>query len=109
MCKEELTMTQKSANIYARIEPDIKKQAEDILSSLGLSASSAINMFYKQIILKKGIPFDVTLNSNKPVDISLMSEEELSAELEKGYNQIAEGKVRSAKEAFADLYKKYDL
>ena len=102
-------MTQKSANIYARIEPDIKKQAEDILSSLGVSASSAINMFYKQIILKKGIPFDVTLNSNKPADISLMSEEELSAELEKGYNQIAEGKVRSAKEAFADLYKKYDL
>ena len=102
-------MTQKSANIYARIEPDTKKQAEDILSSLGVSASSAINMFYKQIILKKGIPFDVTLNSNKPVDISLMSEEELSAELEKGYNQIAEGKVRSAKEAFADLYKKYDL
>ena len=108
MCKEELTMTQKSANIYARIEPDIKKQAEDILSSLGVSASSAINMFYKQIILKKGIPFDVTLNS-KPVDISLISEEELSAELEKGYNQISEGKARSAKEAFADLYKKYDL
>ena len=56
-------MTQKSANIYARIEPDIKKQAEDILSSLGVSASSAINMFYKQIILKKGIPFDITLNT----------------------------------------------
>lgn len=102
-------MTQKSANIYARIEPDIKKQAEDILSSLGVSASSAINMFYKQIILKKGIPFDITLNTAKLADISLLSEEELSAELEKGYNQIAEGKVRSAKEAFADLYKKYDL
>lgn len=102
-------MTQKSANIYARIEPDIKKQAEDILSSLGVSASSAINMFYKQIILKKGIPFDITLNAAKPADISLLSEEELSAELEKGFNQIAEGKVRSAKEAFADLYKKYDL
>lgn len=102
-------MTQKSANIYARIEPDIKKQAEDILSSLGVSASSAINMFYKQIILKKGIPFDITLNTAKPADISLLSQEELSAELEKGFNQIAEGKVRSAKEAFADLYKKYDL
>lgn len=102
-------MTQKSANIYAKIEPDIKKQAEDILSSLGVSASSAINMFYKQIILKKGIPFDITLNTAKPADISLLSQEELSAELEKGFNQIAEGKVRSAKEAFADLYKKYDL
>ena len=99
-------MAQKSANIYARIEPDIKKQAEDILSSLGLSASSAINLFYKQIILKKGIPFDITLNTNKPVDISLLSEEELSAELEKGYNQIVEGKARSSKEAFADLIKK---
>ena len=79
------------------------------LTNTGVSASSAINMFYKQIILKKGIPFDITLNTAKPTDISLLSEEELSAELEKGFNQIAEGKVRSAKEAFADLYKKYDL
>ena len=38
-------MTQKTANIYVRIEPDIKKQAEDILSSLGVSASSAITYF----------------------------------------------------------------
>ena len=106
---EGLTMTQKTANIYVRIEPDVKKEAEEILSSLGVSASNAINMFYKQIILRKGIPFDVTLNSAKPVDISSMSEDELSAELEKGYKQIAEGKVRSAKEAFADLYKKYSL
>ena len=87
----------------------LAEQAEDILSSLGVSAYSAINMFYKQIIIKKGIPFDITLNTAKPADISLLSEEELSAELEKGFNQIAEGKVRSAKEAFADLYKKYDL
>ena len=56
-------MTQKSANIYARIEPDIKKQAEDILSSLGVSASSAINMFYispkywmQQIVFREMIP-----------------------------------------------------
>ena len=102
-------MTQKSANINARIEPDVKKEAEDILASLGVSASSAINMFYKQIILRRGIPFDITLQKTKPADISMMSETELSKELEKGYKQIAEGKVRSAKEAFADLYKKYDL
>ena len=102
-------MTQKTANIYVRIEPDIKKQAEDILSSLGVSASSAINMFYKQIILKKAIPFDISLQGTKPLDISGLSEAELSSELEKGYSQIVEGKVKSAKEAFADLYKKYDL
>ena len=47
----------KTANLYARIEPDVKEEAEQILSSLGISVSNAINMFYKQIILQKGIPF----------------------------------------------------
>ena len=102
-------MTQKTANIYVRIEPDIKKQAEEILSSLGVSASGAINMFYKQIILRKGIPFDVSLSDFRVTNMSGMNEAELSTELEKGYLQIAEGKARSAREAFADLYKKYDL
>ena len=102
-------MTQKSANIYVRIEPDVKKQAEDILSSLGVSASSAINMFYKQIIIRNGLPFDVSLPFSQPADISKLTEEELSSELEKGYMQITEGKVKSAKEAFASLYDKYDL
>ena len=49
----------KTANLYARIEPDVKEKAELILESLGIPASSAINMFYKQIILHRGIPFEV--------------------------------------------------
>ena len=36
----------KTANLYARIEPDVKEQAEGILSALGIPASNAINMFY---------------------------------------------------------------
>ena len=36
----------KSANLYARIEPDVKEQAEGILEALGISASNAITMFY---------------------------------------------------------------
>ena len=43
-------MAAKSANLYARIEPDVKEQAEGILATLGIPASNAINMFYKQII-----------------------------------------------------------
>ena len=38
----------KTANMYARIEPDLKSQAEAILSALGISTSNAITMFYKQ-------------------------------------------------------------
>ena len=40
-------MAAKSANLYARIEPDVKEQAEEILATLGIPASNAINMFYK--------------------------------------------------------------
>ena len=80
-------MATKSANLYARIEPEVKEQAESILSALGIPASNAINMFYKQIILQRGLPFDVKIPSSRPVDMSSLSEAELNAELEKGYKR----------------------
>ena len=88
-------MATKSANLYARIEPEVKEQAESILSALGIPASNAINMFYKQIILQRGLPFDVKIPSSRPVDMSSLSETELSAELEKGYADIKAGRTRS--------------
>ena len=56
--ERRLYMATKSSNLYVRIEPEVKEKAESILATLGISVSSAINMFYKQIILQKGIPFD---------------------------------------------------
>ncbi len=43
----------KSASVYARIDPDLKEQAEAILAALGIPTSNAIDMFFKQIVLKK--------------------------------------------------------
>ena len=102
-------MATKSANLYARIEPDVKEQAENILSALGIPASSAINMFYKQIILNRGLPFEVKLPTAKPVDVAERSEAELNAELEKGYADMLAGKTKSAKQAFADIRKDYSI
>lgn len=51
----------KTGNLYVRIEPEVKEEAESILESLGIPVSSAINMYFKQIILRRGIPFDVRL------------------------------------------------
>lgn len=73
----------KTANLYTRIDPKLKEQAEYILNSLGLPPSSAITMFYKQVVLQQGLPFDVKLGYNKPLDISSMSKGTLNAELEK--------------------------
>ncbi len=47
--------------IRARVEDQLKREVEDILSTLGLSPSEAINIFYKQIRLNKGIPFPIQI------------------------------------------------
>ena len=59
-------MATKSANILARVEPEVKEQAEEILSKLGIPASVVINMLYKQIIMTKSIPFSPTRFTLKP-------------------------------------------
>jgi len=102
-------MAAKSANLYARIEPDVKEQAERILSTLGIPASNAINMFYKQIILQRGLPFEVKIPSTRPVDMSSLSTEEMNAELEKGYADMIAGRTKSASKVFADIRKDYNL
>jgi DNA-damage-inducible protein J len=105
--KGEYTMA-KTANLYARIEPDVKEQAENILSALGIPVSNAINMFYKQIILQNGIPFDLKLPTH-PNDISKMTKAEFHAELEKGYQDCVEGRVQPVDEAFAEIRKELGL
>ncbi|MCC8058817.1 type II toxin-antitoxin system RelB/DinJ family antitoxin [Cloacibacillus sp.] len=102
-------MAAKSANLYARIEPDVKEQAEGILSALGIPASNAINMFYKQIILHRGLPFEVKIPSARPVDMRALSEAEVNAELERGYADAKAGRTKQAGRAFADIHKDYDL
>ena len=102
-------MAAKSANLYARIEPEVKEKAESILSELDIHAYSAMNMFYKQIILQRGLPFEVKIPSSRPVDMSALSEAELNAELEKGYADIKLGRTREASAVFADIRKDYYL
>ena len=100
-------MATKSANLYVRIEPDVKEQAESILSALGIPASNAINMFYKQIILNRGLPFEVKIPTAKSVNVAELTEAELNAELEKGYADIEKGNVENAANAFAAFREKH--
>ena len=64
------------ANISVRVEDNVKKQAEQILSHLGLSLSSATNMFLHQIIQHNGIPFPVELETPNATTIAAMEEAE---------------------------------
>jgi DNA-damage-inducible protein J len=49
----------KSAMIRARVEPELKKEAEEVLAEVGLSPTEAIRLFYRQISLRHGLPFEV--------------------------------------------------
>lgn len=102
-------MAAKSANLYARIEPDVKEQAESILAALGIPASNAINMFYKQIILQRGLPFEVRLPAEKPLSMGALSKEELDEEIGKGYADMLTARTEPADKAFADIRKEHDL
>ena len=51
----------KSAMVRARIEPELKKHAEEIFQHLGLSVTQAITLFYKQVEARKGLPFNVVI------------------------------------------------
>ena len=102
-------MAPESAILYAVIESDVKEKAENILATLGIPASNAINMFYKQIILQRGLPFEVKIPSARPVDISALSEVEFNEELEKGYADMQAGRTKNAKKAFSDIRKDYGL
>jgi DNA-damage-inducible protein J len=54
----------KTGYITARIEQDLKSEAEGILSKVGLSATQTITLLYQQIVLNKGLPFEVRLPNN---------------------------------------------
>ena len=98
----------KSANLYARIEPDLKEQAESILTALGIPASNAITMFYKQIILQKGLPIEVKLPAH-PLDVSRMTATQLDAELEKGYADAKAGRTIPMEQALANVRKEFGV
>ncbi len=54
-------MATKTAKINARMEPGLKEQAERILDELGISTTEAIRLYFKQIVHRRGIPFDIRI------------------------------------------------
>lgn len=58
----------KTATIRARVEPELKRQAEDLFSQLGLSVTEAITLFYRQVTLTQGLPFAVKLPNAETVE-----------------------------------------
>ena len=79
-----------TAAIYVKVNAEDKRQAEAILHSLGVTPSSLIQMLYRQVILQRGIPFNVSLPI-KPIATGNMSDEEIASLIQEGLASTKEG------------------
>lgn len=52
---------EKTATVRARIEPELKNEVEKLFKELGLSTTEAINIFYRQVRMRNGLPFNVVV------------------------------------------------
>ena len=57
----------RTSNVFARVEPEIKEQAERVLDQLGIPMSNAVGMFLRQVVLQQGIPFEMKLPKKAPL------------------------------------------
>lgn len=92
---------EKSATLNLRVNPELKQDAESVLGRLGIPMSTAVDMFLNQIVLVGGIPFSVTLPSApESVDATEMSEEQIHARIQRGYDSYKAGRTQNAAQAF---------
>jgi addiction module RelB/DinJ family antitoxin len=99
----------RTANVFARVEPEIKEQAESILDQLGIPMSNAVGMFLRQIVIHRGIPFEIKLPAKHPLVMGEFTKEQFDAELLKGMNEIENGQVFSADEVEAEMRRMYSV
>lgn len=99
----------RTANVYTRVKPETKKQAEAILNQLGAPMSNAIGMFLKQVVFQRDISFDMKLPAAKPDAIGSMTKEQIDIELQKGINDIAAGRVVPTYEVEAEMRRLYGI
>lgn len=98
-----------TAAVYARIDPQLKKDVEAILSQLNVTPSSLIQMLYGQIKLTKGIPFEIKLPAEEPLFLDEMSEEEITKELNRRIENAEKGKKYTLDEVEQMLKEKYNI
>lgn len=93
----------RTANVFTRVDPETKEQAEQILSQLGIPMSNAIGMFLKQVVIQRGMPFDMKLPVARPVAMGELTKEQFDAEMQLGMADIRGGRVVSAEDVEAEM------
>lgn len=99
----------RTSNITVRVEPKLKEQAELVLEQIGIPMSSAIGIFLRQVVLQRGIPFELKLPQSKPLSVNWLTEEQFNAEIEKGLADVTAGRVVSAESVAERMRQDYGI
>ena len=95
-------MATKTANVTARIQPNIKEQAEAILERLGVPVSVFIDMTYRQVIMRDGVPFSLDI-PDKLATRDSITQAEFNTMMQTGLAQAKRNDSLSVDEAFNQL------
>ena len=98
-------MATKTANVTARIQPNIKEQAEAILDRLGIPVSVFIDMTYRQVIMRDGVPFSLDI-PDKLVTRYSITQAVFDTLIQTGLAQAKKNDSVSVDEAFSQLKSK---
>lgn len=92
---------EKTVTMNLRVNPLVKQQAEDVLKQLGIPMATAIDMYLRQISMRSGIPFSVTV-TNAPAQINAdeMSNQTIHAAIAEGLADLENNCVQDAHSAF---------
>ena len=99
----------KTSSVFARVEPDIKEQAEHVLDELGIPMSNAIGLFLKQVVLQRGIPFEMKLPAKKPTALGALSDDQLNEELNRGIADFEYGNYTTSEDLSDKFRKAYGI
>jgi len=97
----------KNDTIHVRVNEDVKNNAEETLSMLGMTLSEAINMFLCQVSLTGGLPFDVRLPM--PKEVVVKNRTDLIQKLDEAEEDIRNGSVSAAADVFSRIRGKHGL
>lgn len=100
----------RTANVFTRVEPDIKAQAETVLDQLGISMATAMEIYLRQIALQRKIPFEMKLPEiSKPIAYGSLTDNEFDALMNQAVKSYANGLCTSIADFKTEISKELRL
>lgn len=100
----------RTANVFTRVEPTIKAQAETVLDQLGISMATAMEIYLRQIALQRKIPFEMKLpNADKPISLASLTDDEFDALMAQAAKSYADGLCTDVADFKAEMKKEFGI